>query len=151
MYATELGLFSWLLVAVQGVLLAQLPLCHATIYYVRPEGGPGNDLCPQPCHTLSEYQTMSTDHSLFTYTGPAHPDLVLVFLPGEHVLDGNLTVSGASSFTMNVSGQTNSSAVIVAKEHILARSVENISFTGQLTTRHGRIKITYFVPSRFRF
>ena len=154
MYATELGLFSWLLVAVQVVFLVQLPLCHATIYYVRPEGGPGDDLCPRPCHTLSEYQTMSTNHSLFTYTGPAHPDLVLVFLPGEHVLDGDLTVSGASSFTMTVSGQTNSSAVIVAKEHILARSVENISFTGLTFTTHNKArenKDYLFCPKSFSF
>ena len=144
MIAVKAGLFRWLFTIPVLLLVALWPLAansQAIIYYVSNPG----DLCPLPCHTLSEYQSMSTDDTLFTYTGPAHPDLVLSFLPGEHVLDGNLTVGGANTFRMTSTEQTNGSAVIVARGHLLFSSVGSVVFEGLTFTTHDQIRRNDFL------
>ena len=99
------------LLAVLGAVFCHLTSNTTLYYYVQPEAGHGSmDPCPHPCHTLSEYVRLSTE-SFFNYTPPG-PDVVMIFLPGKHALDGNLTIHGTNKFIMTGNEQSVGSTVI---------------------------------------
>ena len=78
------------------LLLLFLPLCSAqSTYYVTPTP---DTPCPgQPCYSLSDYITGEA--------GPLDsPDLTLLFLPGDHILDSGDPVNFAQSASLNLFG-----------------------------------------------
>ena len=81
------------------VLLACCLAENTTLHYcVRPTTE-SHETCPDPCHTLSlnEYATYS--EAFFTNTLQGR-DVVLQFMPGDHIFDAPLVVYGLNSFRM---------------------------------------------------
>jgi len=83
------------IVHVATLLLSTLSCCSAeNVYYVKPTDT-SCSLCPHnsiPCATLSEY--VQQTKSYFT------SNTTMVFLPGDHTLDMNITVANISRLTM---------------------------------------------------
>ena len=75
------------------VYTAALQLTNGNVeVYISP---PGDTSCPQdPCLTLSQLTTDPTN-----YTGNK-TSISLLFLPGNHILDGELSLYGDDNFSM---------------------------------------------------
>ena len=106
------------------------------IYYVRPQFSTASNVnCPNPCHTLAEYQALSQDGSLVNI-GTVH--LTMMFLPGKHVLteENELHISGLSSFRMTKAENTHGSVIINMQQRITLQSVSDILFFGLTFTTY---------------
>ena len=114
------------LLSVLGAAARYFSSSNALQYHFRPENV-SNDSCPEPCYILSQYVGASVD---LNYTDTVlKPDVVMTFLPGEHVLNGTLIVAGANSFTMIGSELPGNSSVIETRGNIQITSVSEIRFS----------------------
>ena len=96
------------IVRVAALLLSTLSCCSAeNVYCVTPTQPTGTSCSPCPhnskCATLSEYAQAAK--SFFT------SNTTMVFLPGDHTLDMNITVANIPSLTMW--GESSSVATVV--------------------------------------
>ena len=108
------------------LLATALPLCMCTAqntYYVKPT--PSTPCQEDPCNTLSQYVS-ETEQYLTSNT-------TVVFLPGEHVLQYNVTVSnvGRLAFIVNSgSSPTNVSRIICTDATLTFANISTLEITG---------------------
>ena len=91
----------WTLFAISFVIC--LHLAHPTVYQIKSSQS-SNQVCPkveQICVTLSEFSTNFT-----TDTNNENKSVTLVFLPGNHILESQLTFTNLSSVAMVKSNTT---------------------------------------------
>ena len=94
------------------LLVTVLPSCTTQYtYYVKPT--PDTPCHEDPCHTLSEYVSESERYFTFNTT--------IVFLPGEHVLQQNVTVTnvGRLAFIGNFSSSPANASRIICTDATL--------------------------------
>ena len=124
------------LVAVLGPMSCALTVNTTLYYYTRPKTS-SHDACPSssPCYTLSEYQEMSANGSFFIYESKC-PDVVMLFLPGEHILVDTFSVKGAQSLTMICDDQNSETCLVDIRGTLRITSVPDISFIRLSFTSH---------------
>ena len=134
-----------LALALAVILLAFPSLTYGVTLHVRPTST--NTSCPtQPCHTLSEYAK---------YPGRYFNDsnLTLQFLPGNHTLDVNLTITKV--YRLEILGNTSalvpsrvecSFTVGLAFRNITKVKVNGLAFVscGRSQISHGNHFTTYY-------
>ena len=114
------------------------PIVNTTLYYYTRPNTSSHDDCPSsnPCYTISEYEELSANGSCFIYDSK-NPDVVMMFLPGEHILVNTFSVKGAQSFTMTCADQNSETCLVDIQGTLRITSVPDITFIRLSFTNHG--------------